>query len=585
MRARYYPEYERCRPSQIDPGSGAGPPLAVASRVTQLQATPNMSVSAKLFLWLCGLCSAVLLTGSAAAGPRLLLAGGHLPLCSSASLRQCSQMPPDWSDARTDVQYALDADLLQRIEASAPQRLAAVLPVLREQQGDRPAPRVFDSASALFDAWPTGRSLDPVVQEQFLDFAELAQLDPRGQRKLERVSLDASRNADAVTIYRSFVERALPAGAQRKSRILLLTASARDSFAAVDYYRSTFEQAGAQVRWLPLDVALRGVLDGGLACDALESQRELRTGAVDRARVYPDLHAEQMAACRDPQQLKSSIEWADGLFMNGGDQSLTRAAWFQTNGQPSAELELLRTKLAAGTLLLGGTSAGTAVQSGMAPQAVMLSNGSSSHALRHGARALRQTPCGAMGRCSASDDVEPLSYVREGGIGSFTSGVLDTHFSERGRQWRLAALLDQLDLPLGVGIDETTALLLEQDAGQLRAQVIGSGAVHWLVPLPSRSKDAALDVLLWRQSPEQILATPVEQFMQSVRGGDDSECPTLPKDTRPTRRSLDPTTDQLDQLIREASTLSNAHYAITVAQRRGSLCALGDARWRLRLER
>jgi cyanophycinase len=537
-----------------------------------------------LYLLSLQLLSTVLLFGSAYAGPRLLLAGGHLPLCSSANLRQCARLPAGWSAARTDVQYRLDAELLERIEAQAPQSLSVVLPVLRKHLDKRPGPQNYHSASALFDAWPAGRTLEPLVQDQFLDFAELAQLRPDGQRRTEQVSLEDSRNIDAVQIYRSFVEQALPPAADRKSRILLLTASARDSYAAVDYYRSTFEQAGAEVRWLPLDAALRAVLDAGLECSELETQRARRTGSVDRARVYPDLHAEQLNYCREPQRLRASLQWADGLFINGGDQSLTRAAWFNANGQPSPELEQLRVKLAAGRLLLGGTSAGTAVQSGLAPQAVMLSNGSSSHALRRGARALPQSPCTADASCAAPADVETLSYVQAGGIGSFQFGVLDTHFSERGRQWRLAALLDQLDLPLGVGVDETTALLLEQNADQLRLQVIGSGAVHWLVPLPSRRKDAALDVLLWRQSPQQRLETSVDGLLQAVQGAQ-SECPDLPEGRSPVPRSLDPNTAQLDQLMREASGQSKAHYAIVVSQRRGSLCNLGEARWRLRLDR
>jgi cyanophycinase len=59
------------------------------------------------------------------------------------------------------------------------------------------------------------------------------------------------------------------------------------------------------------------------------------------------------------------------------------------------------------------------------------------------------------------------------GLEFLMGGVIDTHFSERGRHGRLLTTVAQYPHDLGIGIDENTALVFHKD----EFEVIGEGAV------------------------------------------------------------------------------------------------------------
>ena len=61
------------------------------------------------------------------------------------------------------------------------------------------------------------------------------------------------------------------------------------------------------------------------------------------------------------------------------------------------------------------------------------------------------------------------------GLGLIHDVVIDSHFAERGRMGRLLGAVAQNPKNLGVGIDEDTAIVVEQEAA---FRVIGSGAVY-----------------------------------------------------------------------------------------------------------
>jgi cyanophycinase len=65
---------------------------------------------------------------------------------------------------------------------------------------------------------------------------------------------------------------------------------------------------------------------------------------------------------------------------------------------------------------------------------------------------------------------DKVSYYAKGGFGFFKFGMfLDTHFSCRGRDGRMIALLRDLSgkykIQKGVGMDENTALVVEGSTG------------------------------------------------------------------------------------------------------------------------
>jgi cyanophycinase len=304
--------------------------------------------------------------------------------------------------------------------------------------------------------------------------------DAKGQRLREVVDFAGSKNAASKSIYLHFVAMAKAAHVARtkqiskRPHIVVLTSASEDPFDAVDFYLGAFQQAGAEVTWLPLDAAVRASFGGD--CAALSQVRKSLTGSPDRDAIYPDLALQQTRFCQDRSQLRQILARADGVFFNGGDQSLSKAAWFDDQ-KAIAELTLLQTRLRAGTLVIGGTSAGTAVMS----VGAMISNGESTTALLRGAMARAAPPldCGKRGNCPEGLREDDLTYDASGGLKLFPLGVLDTHFAARQRHGRLAKLLIDSQNRFGFGVDETTALLVAATASGYRLRALGAGAV-WI---------------------------------------------------------------------------------------------------------
>lgn len=156
--------------------------------------------------------------------------------------------------------------------------------------------------------------------------------------------------------------------------------------------------------------------------------RWLAAGAGS-ARVLRDLEQEEV---------RGWIEDAEIIWFTGGSQRLLIARL-----EKSACLDLVRSRHRAGCVV-GGTSAGAAVMS-----ATMISGAPDPAPFRSGAME---------------------AYV---GLGLWPDAIVDQHFSERGRFDRLlTAVLDHPRL-LGVGISESTAVIVTAN----RLEVIGAGIV------------------------------------------------------------------------------------------------------------
>jgi cyanophycinase len=448
-------------------------------------------------------------------GPRLLLAGGAVPVCADLSPAAClaGRAPP----APNTPRHRLDGAGIERLaqawwhphRGEARDRIVAALRRWHARAGEigLHADQLPVLAAAGDPDWTTvWEGLAAFEQARVRDALEV-------EAHQDRVALADSRPDSGAAIYREFVAMAGLVSARERPRILVSTASSRDPYAAIGFYLTLFEQAGAEVRWLPLDLALAAAqADPVRDCGRLDTLRGERWGAQDRARLHPGLAAELEAACRDPRRLGILLDWADGLFLNGGDQSFTRAAWHLPDGQPSAALRQLRARLAAGTLVLGGTSAGSAVQA--AATGPMLVSGVPGPPA--GATALRTLPpdpgCAQAAAC-AGVDPDALLFHPGGGLGTFDLGVVDTHFSERGREERLARLLLATGAQLGVGIDENTALRIDHADGGWQTHVVGTGAASWL----QRMGD---DSVLWRrQAAGTTLRWPHEASASACRPG------------------------------------------------------------------
>ncbi len=287
------------------------------------------------------------------------------------------------------------------------------------------------------------------------------------QRPLERVSLSDTYSEGSINAYQAFISLAAentPDG--EKPTVLVMTSSSNNNYDAVDVYLEIFSQAGANSVWLPIDRAYRQAVDAG-RCEDLQLFHDIYTGKPHQDIYFPDYAAIKQQACEAPSSLLELIASADGLFINGGSQSRSLDSLVTDLGD-SEEMALIRQRYEAGKLLVGGSSAGTAVMTGGKLDAnantnPMIDGGTNYDVLVGG--------------------YPSSAYVESGGLGLFTLGVTDTHFSERARETRLIKLLQQQQTRFGFGVDETTALIVRQEvanqeASPISMSVVGAGGVY-----------------------------------------------------------------------------------------------------------
>jgi len=157
-------------------------------------------------------------------------------------------------------------------------------------------------------------------------------------------------------------------------------------------------------------------------------------GVTDLVEIYVKDRSETL----NPDKL-SLFEGAAGVFFSGGDQLRISSQI----GDTPIEQRVREIHDRGG--LLAGTSAGASVMS-----ETMLVKGTSGESYKIGD--LHMAP----------------------GLGLVRNVIIDQHFAERGRFGRLFGAVAHNPRELGIGIDEDTALVLEDE----RFEVIGSGCVY-----------------------------------------------------------------------------------------------------------
>lgn len=191
---------------------------------------------------------------------------------------------------------------------------------------------------------------------------------------------------------------------------------------------------------------LAGLLDGGRLVIATIASREPE-GYFDSYREafrglgvtdLVELYVEERSDSGTREALKT-LDGASGVFFTGGDQLRISSQI----GDTAIEKRILQIHAEGG--VIAGTSAGASVMS-----ETMLVKGPSDESYRLGE--LHMAP----------------------GLGLMRDVVIDQHFAERGRYGRLMGAVAHNPRLLGVGIDEDTALLVREGAGE----VLGAGAVY-----------------------------------------------------------------------------------------------------------
>ncbi|QKJ18347.1 cyanophycinase [Microbacterium hominis] len=192
------------------------------------------------------------------------------------------------------------------------------------------------------------------------------------------------------------------------------------------YYSALFERFGAETYAVPIDTGVQ------FAGDAYTP-----AGAFDPA-------------------VSAEIASATGVFFGGGDQMRYVRTLFQcedaaleafTECGDTPAMTAIREVAARG--VVAGVSAGLTIQQG----ADMITGGESYQAWRDGATA------------GYLDDATALGYLPHGGFGFVDEVLLDSHFTTWGRQGRAVELALETGHPYVLGVDETTAVVLDRVRG------------------------------------------------------------------------------------------------------------------------
>lgn len=139
-------------------------------------------------------------------------------------------------------------------------------------------------------------------------------------------------------------------------------------------------------------------------------------------------------------EIVKQIEECTGLFFVGGDQLRITRAFYNEDGSNTKALDAVWGVYNKGGLI-SGTSAGAAIMS-----KTMIQNVTSLEALQNGV--------------TYDENEEGSLYITKG-LGFFEGGIVDQHFSKRGRIGRLLVALESEKVKFGFGIDENSAMVVK----------------------------------------------------------------------------------------------------------------------------
>lgn len=444
--------------------------------------------------------------------PTLILMGGSNRTCSSLGSDNCEIDKRQFPGARQAPSYRIDSKFFPAIldpgywaGRDRPPAIAEIGQMLNNAKafaGDR----TFDSNGlmALFE------SKDPVIwnallvseQDMIVSAFEIPQVH-EGVRRKEGVRLDGGKGGHDEFLFRRFVQETAARTPGKKPRIAFVTSAAANNFDGVDFYREILQQAGAEVVWWPVDASMNAAIFGQQGCDALPRLRQQLFSQLQRESVFPDLAEQQRQACLQAGTLADLPMQVQGIFFDGGDQWLHWKTFFNADGNANAWLVNLRTAFEKGSLVVAGTSAGTAIQSGPA----MITNGTSANALARGAKIFGSMPegCDRAKRCPKDLQEDDLTFWPGGGLALAGPLLMDTHFSDRSRELRFITLLNATNAEAGIGVDETSAVMLRFGKSEVAVEAFGRSGAWWFMKPEQGQTNGSLSLLAHYLAPGKTL--------------------------------------------------------------------------------
>ncbi|MBT42209.1 MAG: cyanophycinase [Idiomarina sp.] len=411
------------------------------------------------------------------------LSGGALQLCSSFNPNNCDDA--DWIDSdnmRTDRYLNISEKF--RIEATSDRVWSAYREETRKKvldalelihkriNEDIVSERVFEREFTRRATLQTYNSLSDAEYAKVIDLLEV----PMSSSFPEIVNVEESLDKASAKVFRRFADFAEQnVSNEEKPVVYFSTAGYRDPYSRIDFYQSTLSQLGLEARWLPLDEAVIAARAEN-RCSELNSLQEELFGAYDRNRVYRDDYQRQVEFCESGDAEYEMLANADAVFFAGNNANQIRNAFVKDDNSPSELLRMMVARVQQKKLVVGGTSAGTAVLTAKP----MISNGTTASAIKNGSVATNPPPfgCDLDNTCPANTGPDTLTYHPFGGLSLFHFASLDTHFSERGRHGRLVRLAADSTTPLSIGIDENTAMLVNLEKGDF--DIIGERGVFFV---------------------------------------------------------------------------------------------------------
>lgn len=196
---------------------------------------------------------------------------------------------------------------------------------------------------------------------------------------------------------------------------------------------------------------------------------------AERAELLNVMESNAAVATADPVLLEK-VRRATGVFLAGGDQRRLVRLLTTSDGKDTPLLAEIRNVLARGGVI-GGTSAGASAQS----ETMLAVSGLPDLLIDEGLDTLDYG-------ITAHTCERGLLIAR--GFGFFDAGIIDQHFFQfRGRLGRLTRATADCGVPLGFGIDENTAIIVDPDG---RLTVVGPGFLTIVRPGEARGQDGPM---------------------------------------------------------------------------------------------
>ncbi len=202
-------------------------------------------------------------------------------------------------------------------------------------------------------------------------------------------------------------------------------------------------------------------------------QREFVNDVFDyyadgRARSVTSLNITTREQANDPR-LARYVDGADLIWLGGGAQSIYQATW-----QGTLLFAALQ-RAAEANVAIGGTSAGMAILG----EAAYVDRPWDSVKSRFAT----EKPLDARVNVVRQGTQLPFSGLSSGKDAPLSDFVTDTHFSSRDRMGRLVAFAAKSNTR-GLGVDESTAVLIERVNGAWQWSVYGEGSAYIVTPAP-----------------------------------------------------------------------------------------------------